>query len=753
MAIRLSGLNSGLDTEAIVSAMVSAYSTKKDKYVKAQTKLGWKQDAYKAINTKVYGLYKDINSLRFSSAYSLKKTTVSDSTKANVSASGSAINGSQTLGVAQLAKAGYLTGGQLKSGTKGTTKLSDIDGFTEGKINVNGKDIELKGSMTVDQVVEKLNGAGVKASFDETNRRIFISSKDSGKDNDFTITGSNSNGNTALSALGLLTKPAEGSASYIAASKLAAYAGKTDEELQEYLDALNSAHDTLSTIPAAKSYAEAYKLVKDYENGSNSEAIGKLEDLLDKGASEYAYYDSENDMYYKYVKEGVDEDGNKTYLYYNETDEDGNPSGETSGEVANPLMKYADRRKELAFEAGLITREGEPGNYTYKDPNGDYAKFVAARATIGEFESKDANAETVSEVQTAYSGGTIDDLISGYADSISTARGKLSEYADIDAYRSDTVSELRARIQAASDILSGAGTSAGATRVDGQNAVIYLNGARFEGASNKFSINGLTINATGVTGTESGDEGNKVFSGDEVTITTATDVDGIYDKVKDFLGKYNEVVNALSSLYNADSSKGYEPLTDAEKEELTDTQVEKWEQKIKDSLLRRDQTIGNIMSVMSNAMAKNYEIGGKKYSLSSFGINTLGYFNSDVNEKYAYHIDGDEDDAATSAKKDKLRAAIEDDPEAVTDFLKQLTDGLYKDLDKQMKSTTMRSAYTIYNDKEMAKEYSSYNKLIKTWEDRISSMEESYFKKFTAMEKALSTMQSNSTALSGLLGG
>ena len=57
MPIRLSGLNSGLDTESIIQALVSSYSVKKDKYVKAQTKLSWKQDAWKSLNTKIYILY------------------------------------------------------------------------------------------------------------------------------------------------------------------------------------------------------------------------------------------------------------------------------------------------------------------------------------------------------------------------------------------------------------------------------------------------------------------------------------------------------------------------------------------------------------------------------------------------------------------------------------------------------------------------------------------------------------------------
>ena len=95
MTIRMSGMVSGMDTESLVSAMVSTYVSKKEKYQKAQTKLSYKQDAWKALNTKVYSLYSSISSLRFSSAYSMKKTTVSDATKATITAGSNAINGTQ----------------------------------------------------------------------------------------------------------------------------------------------------------------------------------------------------------------------------------------------------------------------------------------------------------------------------------------------------------------------------------------------------------------------------------------------------------------------------------------------------------------------------------------------------------------------------------------------------------------------------------------------------------------------------------
>lgn len=151
-------------------------------------------------------------------------------------------------------------------------------------------------------------------------------------------------------------------------------------------------------------------------------------------------------------------------------------------------------------------------------------------------------------------------------------------------------------------------------------------------------------------------------------------------------------------------------------------------------------------------MSKSYEINGKKYSLSTFGIKTLGILNAEKNEQNAYHIDGDADDESVSGNSDKLMAAIVSDPDSVAEFFQLLTHDLSMELGKKMTSTTMRTYGTFYNDKEMAKEYSDYTTTIAKWENKLADIEESYYKKFAAMEKALATLQSQSSQLAGLLG-
>ena len=285
--------------------------------------------------------------------------------------------------------------------------------------------------------------------------------------------------------------------------------------------------------------------------------------------------------------------------------------------------------------------------------------------------------------------------------------------------------------------------------------MIALNGVKYTNTTNDFAINGLNISVNGVTDDVADPDSTDLSSLNDstaISINTTTDSQGIYDTVKDFLTEYNNIINEITKLYNADSAGSYEPLTDDEKDKMSDTEIEKWETKIKDSLLRRDSSLSSVMNTMMTSMSQPIEINGKSYSLSSFGIQTLGYLNAAENEQNAYHIDGDEDDENTSGNQDKLMAAITSDPDTVIEFMKQLSTNLYKSIDDQMQSNDLRSRYKIYNDKEMDKQYTNLTKTIKEWESKVSDKEDYYYKQFSNMETALAKLQSQTSSISSMLG-
>lgn len=280
-----------------------------------------------------------------------------------------------------------------------------------------------------------------------------------------------------------------------------------------------------------------------------------------------------------------------------------------------------------------------------------------------------------------------------------------------------------------------------ATKIAGKDAEIYLNGAKFTSDKNTFEINGLTITALDKTDAP-------------VTITTQQDTDGIYDLIKNFLKEYNAVVNEMDKLYNADLAKGYEPLTDEEKDAMSEKEVEKWEQKIKDSVLRRDDNLSTVNSALQSIMADGIEVNGKTMYLDDFGIETLGYFQAADNERHAYHIAGDPDDEFTMNSEDKLKSMISNDPDTVISFFSQLGRSLYDKMFDMSKSVDgYRSFGNFYDDKKMKSDYDDYTTKIKEMEAKLTEYEDKWYRKFSKMETALAKMQSNMSAVTGLLGG
>lgn len=292
----------------------------------------------------------------------------------------------------------------------------------------------------------------------------------------------------------------------------------------------------------------------------------------------------------------------------------------------------------------------------------------------------------------------------------------------------------------ADDLLKGLGIT-DANYIKGQDSVITLNNTDYTSNSNVFSINGLTITAMKETA-------------ENVVVTTKDDVDGIYDMIKGFLKDYNSIINEMDKLYNADSAKGYEPLTDDEKDAMSDSEVEKYEQKIKDALLRRDSNLSTVSSTLKEVMSSGLEVNGKQMYLSDFGIETLSYFTAAENEKNAYHIDGDADDSSTSGNADKLKSMISSDPDTVVSFFSGLFKNLYTKMSDLSKSVEgYRSYGNFYDDKKMKSDYDDYTSKISDLEDKLNDYEDKWYSKFSKMETALAKLQSNSSAVTSLLGG
>lgn len=703
--MRLTGLMSGMDTESIIQQLVAAKQTKVDDAKKAQTKLEWKQTAWKDLNTKLKNLQsKYLSSMRFSTAYTKKTTKVSNSSAVSVITGEDAVKGVQSLQINKLAKTGYLTGAELKGKDGSLTaasKVSDIEGFTTGgTFNItsgsNSVDVTVTKDTTISDVLNKLKEAGVNASFDAKNQRFFVSASASGKASDFSITASDSNGDAALSALGLKTSLSEDQTSYDKYAALAAF--YVDGDKSATLANINADGRITNTINSrVNSYLEQYKSLL----SSRDSAQSKIDEINEK------YKDSKLESLEYYATALSKKQEAKTKLEEEiQGMEDGDEKTAKQAELdaLNEEMTALAEKKTDAQTLASATKTVEDATSQMKDLTDNYI---------------DVTSTTDADGNVTYS---------------ATAKDTLTAEVEDSYYNS---------VQYAAKVIADGSTSGGATKINGQDAEIVLNGATFTGSTNVFEINGLTFTALSTTA-----------AGEEITVTTEDDVDGIYDMVKGFLKEYNTLINEMDKLYNADSAKGYEPLTDDEKDAMSDTEVEKYEQKIKDALLRRDSNLSTISSALKDIMAGGVDVNGKTMYLSDFGIETLGYFEAADNEKNAYHIAGDPDDTSTSGNADVLKSMISTDPDTVVSFFSALSKNLYDKMSSLSKSVEgYRSFGNFYDDKKMKSDYDDYKTKIADLEEKLNDYEDKWYSKFSKMETALAKLQSNSSAVTSLLGG
>ena len=700
MALRMTGMMSGLDTETIIQELVSAKKTKVDSKKKEQTKLEWKQDAWKELNTKLNSLQsKHLANMRFASSYSKKTTKVSNSSAVSVLTGENAVNGVQSLKIEQLAKTGYLTGAKIegKDGRELTalSKIGDItDEVGQGTINIKAGsksvDIAITADTTISDILTKVKEAGLNASFDAKQQRFFISSKESGAANDFSITASDSEGSKALLALGLQTDVSKDQVTlaeyreyagyYVAGNKAATLAN-----MQSLID-----KDVASRT---NSYLEQYKSLKD----SVVNAQKKIDELTAKNLKSVQEYEAD-------ITANAEEIDQLKKSMESETD--------------------PDQKKAMEEQLAELSKKAEQ----MKSAKADAQELKTQQDNLSKYNTEIANVEQYVSV-TEKADGTY----------TAEATDKLkNEVADRYYHKAEYAASV---YDAASDTVKLA--SSGATKVSGQDAIIYLNDAKFTNTNNTFEINGLTFTAL-----------NETKEGEAITVTTEQDTDGIYDMVKNFLKDYNAIVNEMDKLYNADSAKGYEPLTSEEKEALSESEIEDYEKKIKNALLRRDDNLSTVNSALQTVMASGIEINGKTMYLYDFGIDTLGYFSAADNEKHAYHIDGDPDDESTSSNADKLKSMIANDPDTVISFFSKLSQNLYGKMSDLSKSVDgYRSFGNFYDDKKMKSDYDDYTSKIAELEEKLNDYEDKWYSKFSKMETALAKMQSNSSAVTSLLGG
>ena len=256
--------------------------------------------------------------------------------------------------------------------------------------------------------------------------------------------------------------------------------------------------------------------------------------------------------------------------------------------------------------------------------------------------------------------------------------------------------------------------------------------------SNSKTIDGITFKFNSVT-TE------------EVKITGKTDTKAIKDKLVKFVDDYNKIMEKLNTLINEKRDKDYMPLTEAQKEEMTDKQIELWEKKVKEGQLSRDSDLIRIRNSMKNAMSSLS--GGTGESLAAFGIKPVSDYNGNKNGTFT--ID-----------EEALNKALENDIENVmntfiasskNDSDKGALQKLKSIFDTETQSSTSALIKKAGMEGSSTASNNTLSNKIKKYEEKISRMEtifstkqQALYSKYARLETLMNNLNSQSSYLTSM---
>ena len=632
MAMRMTGLVSGMDTESMVKELVSASSEKVNKIKQKKQDVEWKKEIWSGLNTKIYNFYKtQLSAFKSVSNYKTKKATASDETKVTVKAGAGATNGTHSVSVEQTASSAYLTGDNIKIKGNSYTRYNDAG-------------LATKFADMTDASGQSLNLTGQKISISDGTKKV-----------EYELGGTGTDGVASLSEL--------------------------------------------------------------------NEKLAKNENFKGLSAS---------------IKDGKLTFTNTTA----KTADDGSKSGTTytvkadalgiNGTVGYDKDAAAGNTVSTAFTAKVAN------NFTSADISGS-TKLADLGIKVGTTFSVNGKDFVVDDKSTINDFTTAVSKM-GVSASFDASHGRFY----LNASKTGAANDFNLT-SSDSSALEALGLGSKAEKVDARDAIIYYNNVKYTSDSNTLTVNGLTITA-------------KAKTDSAVNIEVAADTDSAYNTVKNFVKAYNDLIDEMNKYYN-EKDAGYDALTEDERSKLSDTQIEKWEEKAKQGLLRRDSTLQTLLSGMRTTLNQGVQVTMEDGSTKTMTLASLGIVTGDYTENGKLHILGDEDDDQYSSETNTLKNLLESGSDIVGQVIGGSTNTsgvgtqMYDYLRKSMtRIEGVRSTQTFYNDKTLDSEIDDYDDDIDKWDEKLQNLEDKYYDQFSKMESAMAKLQSQQSYLSSLFG-
>ena len=354
----------------------------------------------------------------------------------------------------------------------------------------------------------------------------------------------------------------------------------------------------------------------------------------------------------------------------------------------------------------------------------DFMEEPAEGASEAELEAYAAYSQQVTDYQDDYN-EKYNAAVQAYRDE--TGDDWTQYNKDLAAYNQNEARLLN--VTDDSGFLNVIGLGASATKTESQLAKVTVNGTQITRDSNGFELDGVTFKLT-------------KESADPVTFTVKQDVQASTDAIKNLVDAYNTLLTKLYGQLNEKKNYGYAPLTDEQRSALSEKDAALWDDKAKSGILRGDSTLQSLTDSLQRAFTSTI---GDMGTLSSVGISGVGYR---VGMPNLMQVD-----------PDKLRAALQDDPDKVYRMFASAVNGADGKLDVSksglmQKLTSAMDAFVTSTKnnglKALDDSINDWSKKMQAEITRLYNVQEGYYKKFTAMETAMAKMQSQTSALSAM---
>lgn len=804
----ISGLASGMDTEAMIEGMVQGYQQKITQLGQDRTMLQWQQSAYQSISDKLVEFsrkYMSYNSpatnLFSASFFNNAILTSANGTYADlVSATGKSSSTIVLNAVAQLAEAARYThdasgldtslgkGEPVKLGEK--QSLSTMSGsltleYGNKKVTLDFGELELfnKADGTLDTakfqtaLQDKLKEQKITTSSgDQVSADTLIDVK---VDSNGTVTLSDKKGagnNVHFSGAtgdlkNLVTSAdAEGTSSFTLSTTEKVV--KEDATKAEYLSGksftvtLNGQTKTFTLGEIDPSKGNLHEQVKQNLQEGLDKAFGKGKITVDMdttgpGERSFSFSVSNGDTFRitSPVGEvlGLGENGVTSYVdtgktlgdLLGRTSDGAGLNGLTGGELARAIGDVTEIKDKDGKVTSRVDSEGNTVDEQGFRLDKDGKRFQEYELTVNGVSIGKYNKDTALET-------VLNDINSNTEAGVSVSFSKTTNQFVFTAKETGAGGRVEIGGELGERLFGKVNVTDKDHYTAGQDAkfTATINGQKmeFSRSSNTFDLDGMSITLNGTFEVKDGET--------PVTFSSKTDTDKIIDVVKTMVEDYNAIVSEVKKAYSdmplekSDGSR-YKPLTDEDKADMTESEIKAYEEKAKTGILFMDRDLSSLYSALRSAVAP----GGSDGSfLRSIGIKT------------SY-----EDGLTTlSLDENALREALEQNPDQVKDaFTKSkengaASDGLMASIQKvtdryaattgATKGILIEKAGSKYSpsaalNNTLLEQMKDIDKQVDKWQAKMSDKVDYYTNKFTQLEMLIAQMNSQSSSLAGMMGG